>query len=214
MDIHKIFEDAMVAAGAAGGDVVAPSAGIGANDVLGHCDHKADGYLGSGDPAGCFHIPGKCKVPFRRHEICNGGGKKKKKTFYDKGMTIVTDAELDRPTLKALHELSEEEIEDFVRQNFGFADDNEIFVEAIFYYPVTKTMFLRFTFDGKVRSFFIHIDFDARTKQLIVVDKKIYSAAEVKAEFKKILGMKGNSPKNVGSDDLKLWVIWGDVRHG
>ena len=72
-------------------------------------------------------------------------------------------------------------------------------------------MFLRFTFDGKVRSFFIHIDFDTRTKQLAVVDKKIYSAAEVKAEFKKILDMKGNSPQNVGSDDLKLWVIWGGV---
>lgn len=218
IDIKKVFEDAMVAGGdAGGGDGVAPSAGIGANDVLGHCDHKSDGYLG-GDPAGCFHIPSKCKVPFKRYEICNGGGKKKKKTFYDKGMQIITDAELSRDVLRQIADLDEEIILEQLARIYG--TEGAMFIsydiEAVCYYPVTGDFFVKLVGKDRVPSLplFLVVDFDTDKKQFIKSKSglsKIMLAAQAKQEFKKILNMKGNSPMNKGSDDMKLWVVWGSL---
>jgi len=109
IDFNKVFdrvcEDAVMGgdAGGAAGDVVAgggstadgdvvgkaADAGIKTDDVLGHCDHKKDGYMG----AKCFHIPSKLKVPLHRWEAAYGGSKKRKKTPYEQGMVILTDSD-------------------------------------------------------------------------------------------------------------------------
>lgn len=92
------------------------------------------------------------------------------------------------------------------------ADDNEVFVEAIVYYPVDHSFFLKFTIDGKMRSFFIHFDFNPRTKRFKLKSDKIFSAAQAKEEFKKILDMPGISSVNKGSEKMSLWVVWGGLR--
>lgn len=77
-----------------GGAIDATSGGTTSTDVLGKCDHSHGGYLGPG----CFHVPAKCKVPFHRWEIGNGGSKRKKNKkgkdkhyAYEKGMKVVYD---------------------------------------------------------------------------------------------------------------------------
>lgn len=223
IDFKKIFEDAAAAAGGeagadSSGGIVSPS-GVSADDVLGHCDHKNDGYLG-GDPAGCFHIPSKCKVPFKRYEICNGGGKKKKKTFYDKGMQIIVDSELSRDMILNLHKVSERAIREFVLNNWGQKAggplSDAIYIEAICYHPMSKNLFLKVE-DQEEKTWFCVADFDEKklkfvpTKSEELWQNDIMTAAEAKREFKKILNMKGNSPMNKGSDDMKLWVVWGSL---
>ena len=101
IDLKKMYEDAVMAAGDAGaaaGDIApASSASAGdadivpsngsmttTDDVLGkRCDHHKDGYLGFG----CFHVPARAK-----HEIPS---KKRKgqKNPYTKGMKVLTDAD-------------------------------------------------------------------------------------------------------------------------
>ena len=101
IDLKKVYEDAVMAAGDAGvavGDIApASSASAGdadivpskgsmttTDDVLGkHCDHHKDGYLGPE----CFHVPARA-----RHEIPS---KKRKgwKNPYTKGMKVITDAD-------------------------------------------------------------------------------------------------------------------------
>lgn len=223
IDFKKVFEDAMVAGGdAGGGDVVAPSTGIGANDVLGHCDHKSDGYF-SGDPAGCFHIPSKCKVPFKRYEICNGGGKKKKKkkTFYDKGMQIIVDSELTRDMILNLHKVRESAIRGFVLNNWGEQVggplSDTVYIEAICYHPMSKSLFLKVEDTGEEKTWFCVADFDEKKSKFIPTENAEYwsndimTATQAKQEFKKILNMKGNSPLNKGSDNMRLWVVWGSL---
>lgn len=223
MDIKKIFEDAVMAAGGeAGGDVVAPSAGIGANDVLGHCDHKSDGYLGGGDVAGCFHIPSKCKVPFRR-EPCYGGSKrgKKKRTPYEAGMKVLTDAELTRDMILNLHKVRERAIRAFILNWWGPSTGSElsdaIWIQAICYHPISQCLFIKVQDSGNNKTWFCVADFDEKKKKFIPTKneeyrfKDIMTATEARAEFKKILDMKGNSKENKGSDDLRLWLIWGDL---
>lgn len=209
MDIKKIFEDAVMAAGGeAGGDVVAPGTGIGANDVLGHCDHKSDGYLGGGDVAGCFHIPSKCKVPFRR-EPCYGGSKrgKKKRTPYEAGMKVLTDAELTRDMILNLHKVPEETIAAFIQRSHKEVE--KVKVDAIMYHPVSTKLFAKVRCAG--RTYFSMFDFDETKKKFINTDGHRYTPSEAKKKFEEILDMEGNTPNNVGSDDMKLWCIWGAI---
>lgn len=209
MDIKKIFEDAVMAAGGeVGGDVVAPGAGIGANDVLGHCDHKSDGYLGGGDVAGCFHIPSKCKVPFRR-EPCYGGSKrgKKKRTPYEVGMKVLTDAELTRDMILNLHKVPEETIAAFIQRSHK--EIEKVKVDAIMYHPVSTKLFAKVRCAG--RTYFSMFDFDEAKKKFINTDGHRYTPSEAKKKFEEILDMEGNTPNNVGSDDMKLWCIWGAI---
>lgn len=210
IDFKKIFEDAAAAAGGeagadSSGGIVAPS-GVSADDVLGHCDHKKDGYLG-GDPAGCFHIPSKCKVPFKRYEICNGGGKKKKKTFYDKGMQIIVDSQLTRDMILSLGKVPEETIAAFIQRSHKEVE--KVNVDAIMYHPVSTKFFAKVRCAG--RTYFSMFDFDEAKKKFINTDGHRYTPSEAKKKFEEILDMKGNTPNNVGSDDMKLWVIWGSL---
>ena len=102
IDLKKMYEDAVMAAGAApasGGEIAAPSqagdadivkAGMTTDDVLGKdCDHHKNGYLGPG----CFHVPSKACKMFKR-EILAGKKKKKQKNDYAKGMTMLSDSEV------------------------------------------------------------------------------------------------------------------------
>lgn len=202
-----IDEDEMVAAAPASDGVVAPHGTTDA-DVLGKCDHdNCGGFL----KKGCFHIPKPVfKKPLSRlaPEI-PGGKKRKKKTWQN--VQLVTDAELDRRTLLGLHNVGERTIAQFVKRTMQLADDNEVFVEAIVYWPVDHSFFLKFTIDGKASSFFIHFDFNPRTKRFKLKSDKLLSSAQAKAEFKKILDMPGNSPDNKASANMKLWVVWGSL---
>lgn len=217
----KLDEDAVMAAGdcaAPIGDVSAPAdsadtdvvaKGTSADDVLGKdCDHHKEGYMSTK----CFHIPsniiGRGKL-LKRAEIQAGKKKKKKdhKNPYEKDMQIISEAELTREMILGIHSVPEEKIAAFIRRNWKIADD-EIEVVSIAYCPVNKTIFIKFKSQTK-KTQFVQADFNG--KKFSPVDDRIYSTAEVKREFKKILDMVGNSPANNGSDDIKLWVIWGAV---
>ena len=97
IDLKKMYEDAVMAAGAtpaSGGEIATPGpasdadivkGGMTTDDVLGkECDHHKHGYLGPG----CFHVPSKTCKMFKR-EILAGKKKKKQKNDYAKGMTII-----------------------------------------------------------------------------------------------------------------------------
>lgn len=221
IDLQKVFEDAVCSGDAAPvGDVVAPGPGIGANDVLGHCDHKSDGYLGGSGPEGCFHVPSKCKVPFRR-DICNGGSKKKKKkTPYEVGMKVVTDAELNRDTILKFHKMSELSIRNYVMSNFGGPGSeltDACYIAAVCFYPPTGDLFIKVVDAGSNKTFFCVADFDPKALKLVPPKGNnpkfadLMTATEAKKEFENILHMQGNLPSNKGSEDMKLWVIWGDI---
>lgn len=93
---NVVKEDAVVANTGAtvSGDIQSTSgSGIKAGDILGNCDHEKDGYMKDG----CFHIPAKVTVPFRRWETVGGSKRKRdkfiklKKYAYSQGTKVVTD---------------------------------------------------------------------------------------------------------------------------
>ena len=140
IDLKKVYEDAVMAAGdvgAAAGDIalassasagdadIVPSKGsmTATDDVLGkHCDHHKDGYLGPE----CFHVPARAK-----HEIPS---KKRKgwKNPYAKGMKVLTDAELgidskDTESIKALEAYGKEKLlKDLNHNGFKFGEDLQV----------------------------------------------------------------------------------------
>lgn len=140
IDLKKVYEDAIMAAGDAGAAVgdIAPASSASAgdadivpskgsmtttDDVLGkHCDHHKDGYLGPG----CFHIPYHAK-----HEVPS---KKRKgwKNPYTKGMKVLTDAELgidgkDSENIKALEAYGKEKLlKDLNHNGFKFGNDLQV----------------------------------------------------------------------------------------
>lgn len=223
----KLKEDAVVGAtGAAGGGEVvanadaadgdiAPNKGISADDVLGKCDHQRDGYLGTK----CFHVPKKCGKTYNRLST-DGSKRKKKKTPYEKNMSILTDAELSRDLILAMHKVRERDIRKYIITEFGI-DGNPLtdatHVEAVAYHPPSKMFFIKVVDSGKdpVKNWFCVADFDEKTLKFSApVNSEYYyndimDAKQAQEEFKKILKMNGNSPNNVGSDDMNLWVIWG-----
>ena len=91
-----------------------------------------------------------------------------------------------------------------------------IYIEAICYHPMSKNLFLKVE-DQEEKTWFCVADFDEKKSRFVPTKSKelwsndIMTAAEAKREFKKILNMKGNSPMNKGSADMKLWVIWGSL---
>ena len=140
IDLKKVYEDAVMAAGDAGAAVgdIAPTSSASAgdadivpskgsmtttDDVLGqHCDHHKDGYLGPE----CFHVPARAK-----HEIPS---KKRKgwKNPYTKGMKVLTDAELgidskDTESIKALEAYGKEKLlKDLNHNGFKFGNDLQV----------------------------------------------------------------------------------------
>ena len=197
------------------GDITAPNSGTSADDVLGKCDHHHDGYLGTK----CFHVPSRCGKMYRR--IPSDGSlrnKKRKKTPYEVGMNIITDAELSRDLIMAMHKVTELQIREYIMNEFG-ADGNPltdaIYVEAVAYHPPSELFFIKVIDAGTNKSWYCVADFDPNTLQFSPPKSGEYQfddimdGAKAKAEFTKILKMPGNSSINVGSDDMNLWVIWG-----
>lgn len=209
---NKIEEDAMVGADGVStvGDVLPsdsagtlnqgfkPGKGLGTSDILGkNCNHKKDGYMGKK----CNHLPKPMKLS------TDGSIRKKKKTPYEKNMKILSDAELNRKTVFQIGRKDELEIKEFISSKFNNITA-DIKVKAIVYFPVNKTLFIKFKNNGK--TCFINADFDGKdfstTDQLDVLNTN-----EAKEEFKKILKMDGNTARNTGSDDMNLWLIWGKL---
>lgn len=168
IDLKKVYEDAVMAAGDAGaaaGDIapassadagdadIVPSKGsmTTTDDVLGkHCDHHKDGYLGPG----CFHVPYSAK-----HEIPS---KKRKgwKNPYTKGMKVLTDAELDidnidAESIKALEAYGKEKLlKDLNHNGFKFGNDLQVAFVSKFGLVARgkidgKLSFLEFAFSKK-----------------------------------------------------------------
>lgn len=116
INVKKVYEDAVVSAGegAAASDVQAGAAvsdssivkqdsRVSDTDVLGKCDHnKEGGYMKDG----CFHLPSRA-LKLQKREIFAGKKKKGHKNDYVKDMEVlVSEAELDRQTIMAIHKLS------------------------------------------------------------------------------------------------------------
>lgn len=112
MNAYKLFSIAMNECDGGGDAGAAASVGdaggvaVSTGDVLGDCSHgNGQGFMGDG----CFHAPTMALPPYFRHEICNGGSKRKKgkngkpkKYIYDKKVKIiknyddmVNEAEID-----------------------------------------------------------------------------------------------------------------------
>ena len=232
IDLKKVYEDAVMAAGDAGAAVgdIAPASSASAgdadivpsnssmtttDDVLGkHCDHHKDGYLGPE----CFHVPAHTK-----HEIPS---KKRKgqKNPYTKGMKVLTDAELDRDTILAIHKIPEANIIDFVQEiidpdTYGYADPEDIEdgqtvkeIQAIIYCPSLQLFFIKFKVNGSNRSLFAKADFeDGKFKLDDDADSQhiVYNAKEAKHEFDKLLVNGKLASKTARS--MKCWTVWGGI---
>jgi len=208
VDIQKVYEDAVVGAGegAAAADVQSASdpastlnAGfmkpsdskIGDTDVLGKCDHNKEcGYMKDG----CFHLPAGAKPKVMHREILAGKKKKNHKNDYIKNMEVlVSEAELDRDTILAVHNVPEEEIVKFVQSY----DSNAQEIVSIAYYPAAKKFFLKFSNGKDIR--YIMAEFDG--KKFIdnpdFIEKKIWTKDDVKIMY------------DWTKTKEKVWVIWG-----
>ena len=232
IDLKKVYEDAVMAAGDAGAAVgdIAPASSANAgdadivpnkgsitttDDVLGkHCDHHKDGYLGPE----CFHVPARAKyeIPSKK--------RKGQKNPYTKGMKVLTDAELDRDTILAIHKIPEANIIDFVQEiidpdTYGYADPEDIEdsqtvkeIQAIIYCPSLQLFFIKFKVNGSNRSLFVKADFeDGKFKLADDADSQhiVYNAKEAKHEFDKLLVNGKLASKTARS--MKCWTVWGGI---
>lgn len=191
---EEVKEDEMVAAAPPASDMVSGPKGTTAGDILGKCTHGSKGGFMSKD---CNHIPKPLSLEPKKRT-----GKNKKQKIY-----LVTDAELDRKTILSLHEVPEETIAAFIQK--AHMETKDVEVIAIMYHPVSKKFFAKVKCGG--RSFFSMFDFDADKKKFVSTDGHRYTAKEAKEKFNEILNMVGNSPNNKGSEDMKLWVVWGGL---
>ena len=212
IDLKKMYEDAVMAAGAApasGGEIAAPSqagdadivkAGMTTDDVLGKdCDHHKHGYLGPG----CFHVPSKACKMFKR-EILAGKKKKKQKNDYAKGMTVIGEADLDRETILAIHKIPERKILAFIKDSYDEVD-GAVSVQSIAYNPASKTYFIKFDDANDSKFKYVSAEFDGK-QFLTADDMNVYDSAGMKAQFKKIMKLTGNAE----STNWQLWTVWGD----
>ena len=131
------------------------------------------------------------------------------------------EATLDRNTILAIHKVPEAAIRRFVLKWWGPSTGTDmsdaIYIQAICYHPPSGCVFIKVMDSGNDRSMYCIADFDAAKRRFIPANNPEYQCndlmtpSEAKTEFKKILDMKGNSPNNVGSDSMQLWVIWGGL---
>ena len=220
IDLKKVYEDAVMAAGDTGAAVgdIAPASSASAgdadivpsngsmtttDDVLGkHCDHHKDGYLGFG----CFHVPARAK-----HEIPS---KKRKgqKNPYTKGMKVLTDAELSRDIILDIHKVNEQVLIQFLQSNWNFEKTPVKEVVSIAYYPPNNTFFIKAKCNdnGHDRMYYVQADFKNKKFVPSKQSLQVYNTAEMKQEFKKIHTMSKGISKEV--DRWSLWVIWGDAK--
>ena len=212
IDLRKMYEDAVMAAGSApvsGGEIAAPSqagdadivkAGMTTDDVLGKdCDHHKNGYLGPG----CFHVPSKACKMFKR-EILAGKKKKKQKNDYAEGMTVIGEADLDRQTMLAIHKIPERKILAFIKDSYDEVS-GAVSVQSIAYNPVSKTYFIKFDDANDSKFKYVSAEFDGK-QFLTADDMNVYDSAGMKAQFKKIMKLTGNAE----STNWQLWTVWGD----
>ena len=212
IDLKKMYEDAVMAAGAApasGGEIATSDpasdadivkGGMTTDDVLGkECDHHKHGYLGPG----CFHVPSKTCKMFKR-EILAGKKKKKQKNDYAKGMTIIGEADLDRETILAIHKIPERKILAFIKDHYDEVG-GAIYVQSIAYNPASKTYFIKFDDANDNKFKYVSAEFDGK-QFLTADDMNVYDSAGMKAQFKKIMKLTGNEE----SANWQLWTVWGD----
>ena len=131
------------------------------------------------------------------------------------------EATLDRNMILAIHKVPEAAIRRFVLKWWGPSTGTDmsdaIYIQAICYHPPSGCVFIKVMDSGNNKSMYCIADFDAAKRRFIPANNTEYqyndlmTPSEAKAEFKKILDMKGNSPNNVGSDSMQLWVIWGGL---
>lgn len=205
-----VKEDGEIAAGpapaAGAGDVISQPTGTTAADVLGPCDHNhSGGFMGKD----CNHLPKPMMLePMRRINK-----RKKRKSKYG---VILSDAELDRDMILALHSIDELQMQDYVLDNFGDDFSIRIHVEAVVYNPKSGFLFLKVRDLKKFGSSAVKYciaDFDIEAQKLVVpsnADASLLQAmtsAEAKKALKDIVASIGHHSE----DGMKLFVVWGDV---
>ena len=125
----------------------------------------------------------------------------------------LNEMEFTRDMIMKLHKLRENDIRGFILNNYGPSVGGDasdaLFVEGIAYHPMTKKLWIKFENVDPKGKWFIVADFDGKELEDVGID--MYTPAEAKKEFKKILDMQSNSPENKGSDDMRLWVVWGNL---
>jgi hypothetical protein len=204
IDVKKVYEDAVVAAGegATASDVQASAvtsdssivkqdSRVSDTDVLGKCDHsKEGGYMKDG----CFHLPSRA-LKLQKREILAGKKKKCHKNDYAKGMEVlVSEAELDRQTIIAIHKLSADKLLAFVQDQ----DPSATEVICIAYCMSEQAFIIKFRARKAFR--YILAVFDGR--RFVGMhgrgsDALSMTADEVKRHCK--LGPKG----------MQMWTVWG-----
>ena len=201
----KLKEDAMVAAAPAGGgeiaaadsgangaDLTPPEHGTSAEDVLGKCDHKHDGYLGPK----CFHVPKRVGKLHKRIELPGTKKKKGQKNPYTDNAVLLSDAELTQDMIVAARQMSKAAITKFIKDEYNCApDDGEI--RAIAYFPEKKICFIKFKKDGKWA--YAAADFDG---------EKFIMKDSIERE---ILTSKQVNELYAGIGKIKPWIIWGEA---
>lgn len=199
----KLHEDAVMGAGAAApaGDVVsggssntsdglnAPSGSISDEDVLGKCDHSKNGFMA----AGCFHIP---KNVLKNYRELPSKKRKNHKNPYIKGMLMVTEADLDKKTIMAIHKLDSTDILNFVNGHYDFAGNKAAkAVEAIAYWPKDKLYFIKVQLDDGTKTFVL-ADFDGKNF-VVKGSTKSYSPESAISMYVK------------DNKQAEMWVIYG-----
>lgn len=169
-------EDEMVAAAPApASDVVSPSTGTTAADVLGPCDHNHSGGFMSKD---CNHLPKPMMLePIRRYKK----SKKRKRKLYQFAVNEADDASM----LKKFQKLTDDQICSLVDKQFGisFYDIHEVISAA--WCHETREIYLKLSVyedkgDFKTRFVTFKIDGSKFAASGKVMDKK-----EAKSSFKK-----------------------------
>ena len=171
-------------------DLLAPSGAISDDDVLGHCDHHKNGFMATG----CFHIP---KHVLKNYRELPSKKKKGHKNPYLKGMLMVTEADLDKKTIMAIHALDSTDILNFVNSHYDFPENKSAkTIEAIAYWPKDKLYFIKVILDNGNKRFVL-ADFEVGKKSFIANGQESYSTEEVMDKYVK------------DNKQAEMWVVYG-----
>lgn len=171
-------------------DLLAPSGAISNDDVLGHCDHHKNGFMATG----CFHIP---KNVLKNYRELPSKKKKGHKNPYLKGMLMVTEADLDKKTIMAIHALDSTDILNFVNSHYDFPENKSAkTIEAIAYWPKDKLYFIKVVLDNGNKRFVL-ADFEVGKKSFIANGQESYSTEEVMDKYVK------------DNKQAEMWVVYG-----